>query len=551
MKANIFLTGFSGTGKSTVGRDTARRLGWRYVDTDTEIVRAAGKSIHAIFRDDSEARFRELERHSLAEACRGESQVVSTGGGIVTDEANRQLMEASGLIVCLEARPETIHDRLAAQDRDSGNTEVRPLLGGGLDRIRSLKSQRQQSYALAHWTVHTDALTPKEAADQVVEAWETMSRRQEVQDVDGDLVATVRTASGNYPVWVGWGILRELPERVRRVGTPGAAYVITDRGAYRHGRNAQIALEGGGIPAHIFTLPSGETSKTLEMANTLYGWLARLKAERGHMVLAVGGGVVGDVAGFVAATFLRGLAFAQVPTTMLAMMDASIGGKTAVDLPQGKNLVGAFYQPRLVLSDVETLRSLPDRELRSGWAEAVKHGLIMDEGLLRRFEEEREPILGLDPSVAADVIRRSVAIKADVVSRDERETLGLRVLLNYGHTIGHAIEAATGYSRFLHGEAVSLGMTAAAHISLGMGTLTGAEVERQRTLLKSYGLPVSASGLDREAIYDAVSMDKKTTAGSVRWVLLDGIGRAVTHADVPPGLVNDALDVVLSGNGGP
>ena len=157
----------------------------------------------------------------------------------------------------------------------------------------------------------------------------------------------------------------------------------------------------------------------------------------------------------------------------------------------------------------------------------------------------------MDPSVAADVIRRSVAIKADVVSRDERETLGLRVLLNYGHTIGHAIEAATGYSRFLHGEAVSLGMTAAAHISLGMGTLTGAEVERQRTLLKSYGLPVSASGLDREAIYDAVSMDKKTTAGSVRWVLLDGIGRAVTHADVPPGLVNDALDVVLSGNGGP
>ena len=219
------------------------------------------------------------------------------------------------------------------------------MLGGGLDRIRSLKSQRQQSYALAHWTVHTDALTPKEAADQVVEAWETMSRRQEVQDVDGDLVATVRTASGNYPVWVGWGILRELPERVRRVGTPGAAYVITDRGAYRHGRNAQIALEGGGIPAHIFTLPSGETSKTLEMANTLYGWLARLKAERGHMVLAVGGGVVGDVAGFVAATFLRGLAFAQVPTTMLAMMDASIGGKTAVDLQQGKNLVGASTSP--------------------------------------------------------------------------------------------------------------------------------------------------------------------------------------------------------------
>ena len=551
MKANIFLTGFSGTGKSTVGLETARRLGWRYVDTDTEIVRTAGKSIDAVFRDDSEARFRELERRSLAEACRGESQVVSTGGGIVMDEANRQLMEASGLVVCLEARPETIHDRLTAQDRDSGRAEVRPLLGGGLDGIRSLKSQRQQSYALAHWTVHTDLLTPKEAAGQIVEAWETMSRRSEAPDMGGDLAATVRTASGSYPIWVGWGILNELPERVKKVAAPGAAYVVTDRGAYRHGRNAQIALEGGGIPTHIFTLPSGETSKTLEMAKTLYGWLARLKAERGHMVLAAGGGVVGDVAGFVAATFLRGISFAQVPTTMLAMMDASIGGKTAVDLPQGKNLVGAFYQPRFVLSDVEVLQSLPGRELRSGWAEAIKHGLIMDEGLLRRFEEEREAVMALDPAVATDVIRQSVAIKADVVSKDEKETLGLRVLLNYGHTIGHAIEAATGYSRFLHGEAVSLGMTAAAHISLGMGTLTGAEVDRQRTLLELYGLPVSASGLDRGAIYDAVSMDKKTTAGSVRWVLLDGIGRAVTRTDVPTGLVDDALDVVLSGNGGP
>ena len=551
MKANIFLTGFSGTGKSTVGRETARRLGWRYVDTDAEIVRTAGKSIDAIFRDDSEERFRELERRSLAEACRGERQVVSTGGGIVTNEANRQLMEGAGLVVCLEAKPETIHARLAAQDCDSGRAEVRPLLGGRLDRIRFLKSQRQQSYALAQWTVHTDALTPIEAAEQVVGAWETMTRRNLAQDMDGDLAATVRTASGSYPVWVGWGVLSELPERVRRVGAPGAAYVITDRGAYRHGRNTQIALEGVGIPAHIFTLPSGEQSKTLEMADTLYGWLARLKAERGHMVLAVGGGVVGDLAGFVAATFLRGIAFAQVPTTMLAVMDASIGGKTAVDLPQGKNLVGAFYQPKLVLSDVETLRSLPDRELRSGWAEAIKHGLIMDDGLLRRFEEERKAILALDPVVATDVIRRSVAIKADVVSRDEKETMGLRVLLNYGHTIGHAIEAATGYSRYLHGEAVSLGMTAAAHISMGMGTLTGAEVERQRTLLESYGLPISTGGVDRAAILDAMSMDKKTTAGSVRWVLLDGIGKALTRSDVPLSLVDEALDGVLSENGEP
>ena len=277
----------------------------------------------------------------------------------------------------------------------------------------------------------------------------------------------------------------------------------------------------------------------------MYKWLADRKAERGHMILAVGGGVVGDLAGFVAATYLRGMPFAQVPTTLLAMMDAAIGGKVAVDLPQGKNLVGAFYQPRFVLSDVKTLGTLPARELTSGWAEAIKHGLILDKELLATFEKNIREIKSLDPEIATQIIRDSVAIKANIVSQDERETLGIRILLNYGHTIGHAIESATQYTQYLHGEAVSIGMMAAASISKSMGLLEASDVERQRTLLSNYGLPINVGALDTADILEAMKSDKKTSRGQINWVLLDGIGNAVTNNRVPDDYVMEALDFVL------
>ncbi len=356
-----------------------------------------------------------------------------------------------------------------------------------------------------------------------------------------DLAAIVRTASGDYPIWVGWNILDEIGERVRSVLDTNAAYIITDEGAHRQGRRAQFSLEAAGIPAHMFIMPAGETHKTLDTVRLIYGWLAERKAERGHLVVAVGGGVVGDLAGFVAATYLRGMPFAQVPTTLLAMMDASIGGKTAVDLPQGKNLVGAFYQPRFVLSDVSTLRSLPPRELASGWAEAIKHGLIVDEKLLTAFETQMQPLRALEPDIATGIIRRSVAIKANIVSQDERETLGIRILLNYGHTIGHAIESATGYQRFLHGEAVSIGMMGAAYIGEAMGMMSAAEVRRQRAVLAGYNLPLTCTDMDFAAVSAAMLSDKKTAGRTIRWVLLDGIGNATTRNDISPALVQDTL----------
>ena len=554
-RENVFITGFSGTGKTTTGHEVARLLGWKFVDTDDLIVASEGMAIEDIFSRHGEEEFRRIERETLETVARSRHQVVSTGGGVIMDERNRAVMDCAGVVVLLEARPDTLVRRLRQQEADEGDDLVaRPMLDAAdlVERIHSLKAQRQFNYTRAHWTVHTDFLSPTQAAEEVVRGFNmvnaslNMAESDSARMDDPDLAAEVRTSAGDYPLWVGWQLIDEVGERIRRIMDPGVAYIITDEGVYRQARRAQNSLEMSGIAAHLFVMPSGEQSKTLATAQHIYTWLAGLKAERGHLVLAVGGGVVGDLAGFVAATYLRGLPFAQVPTSLLAMMDAAIGGKTAVDLPQGKNLVGAFYQPKFVLADVSVLQTLPERELRSGWAEAIKHGLIMDDELLSTFESQTVEIQALEPEIATDVIRRSMAIKANVVSQDERETLGIRVLLNYGHTIGHGIEAATGYGQYLHGEAVSIGMMGAARIGNGMGLMSDGEVERQRSVLAAYGLPLSAPGVDPGSVLEAMRSDKKVAGGAIRWVLLDGIGNAITRNDVPAELVDDVLSGLMS-----
>ena len=544
MGPNIYLTGFSGSGKSTVGKQVAAMTGWTYRDTDDEIVAATGRAIEDIFREDGEAAFRKLERGVLESVSQGERQVISTGGGIVLDEGTRRTMDATGIIVCLEARADTIYLRLSGPDETHDEQVVRPLLQDSdpLRRIISLKAERQPLYALAQWTIHTDELSVTEVASEVVRARDICSNRaSSAESYEVDLAATVRTSSGDYPVWVGWGLSHTVGERIKSLIDPSAAYVITDNLVHRHARKIQMSMEAAGVPSHIFVMEAGERHKSLDTLSHIYRWLAERKAERGHLIVAVGGGVVGDVAGYAAATYLRGMPVVQAPTTLVAMMDAAVGGKTAVDLPQGKNLVGAFKQPEFVLADVEALSTLPERALVSGWAEAIKHALILDEPLLRVFEENVDAIAALEPETASDALRRSVAIKADVVSRDERETLGIRALLNYGHTTAHALEAVTGYERYLHGEAVSIGMMAAASISNRMGMLSDDDVLRQRSVLEAFGLPLKYRDADPAAMRDAMSMDKKTVGGRVRWVLLDGIGNAVTRSDVPPEFIDKAL----------
>ena len=298
---------------------------------------------------------------------------------------------------------------------------------------------------------------------------------------DADLAAVVKTSQRNYRVLVGQGILSKLPHEMRLAGLKRRAFIVADHALFpKVARAVQDTLETENFPAHLLAIPSGESTKSLDTAQHIYQWLASQRAERGDAIIAVGGGVTGDIVGFAAATWLRGVPIVQVPTTLAAMVDASLGGKVAVNLPAGKNLVGAFHQPWLVLSDIDLLDTLPQRELAAGWAEAIKHGLILNRELLNIIERNVESLLDLDGPLAVRVIRQSVAIKADVVSADEFETGDTRVLLNYGHTIGHAIEAVTGFGQFLHGEAVSVGMMGAVRITEMLGMIDPELVERQQ-----------------------------------------------------------------------
>ena len=362
-----------------------------------------------------------------------------------------------------------------------------------------------------------------------------------------DLAAEVHHSGGSYPVVAGWGLSNSLGDRFIDLGLTGTAYIITDENVMNlYARNVQRALQSRNVAAHCFIIPAGETSKSFELAQAIYSWLANLKAERGHTIISVGGGVAGELGGCIAATYLRGMAWVQVPTSMAAMVDASIGGKVAVNLPQAKNLVGAFYQPKGVFADVQSLSTLGKRELSEGWAEAIKHGFILDASLVDVFEEHAEALMDVEPEISTEVIRRSMAIKANVVSQDERETLGIRIMLNYGHTIGHALESSTEYGQFFHGEGVSVGMMGAASMAQEMGLHSQDIVDRQRRLLDRFNLPTSAKGVNVDDILKGMSLDKKVQDGSKRWVMLEEVGRSVVRTDVPEELVQKTVRELVS-----
>ena len=400
--------------------------------------------------------------------------------------------------------------------------------------------------------MHTDPLTIDEVAAECVRGFEIVgqSRRRKAgagYGVPRGESYEVSTSSARYSGYVGWGIIPSLGWRMKEAGLGGTAHVIADSTVFDlYGQQVAASLSEAGFATESFRLPPGEAIKTLEHAGHLYQWLASRRAERGHCIVAMGGGVAGDLAGFVAATYLRGMPVVQVPTTLLAMVDASIGGKTAVNLPEGKNLVGAFHQPRLVLADVQTLTSLPQRELRAGWAELVKHALILDRGLFAFLTENLDPLKMLHPELSTEAITRSAAIKARVVSADEKETSGFRALLNYGHTVGHALESVLAYEGLLHGEAVAIGMTAAADIASRMGMLHAGAVAEQRRMLEAFGLPVQAPPVDLGDMRSAMALDKKVAGKRINWVLLEEVGRAVNRDDVPEETVDAALAAVVA-----
>ena len=523
--SHIVLTGFMGAGKTSVGRTLALSLGYPFVDLDAEIERREGKRVSALFAERGESGFREAEHAALQALAEAPPSVIATGGGVVLREDNQVLLKELGTVVYLAVTPEEAMARL-------GGAGDRPLLAnGGLAAARDILAARLSLYAAT--------------ADHVVD---TGGR-----SVDG-VAAAVRAALGagaepallrvgeadspdGYDILIGPGLLESVGVRVR--GTVGAtsAAVVTDETVWGlFGPRVAASLASAGIRAREYVVPAGESSKSWEMTGELLEGFAAAGLDRTSVVVALGGGVVGDLAGLCAATYMRGLALVHVPTTLLAQVDSAIGGKTGVDLRAGKNLAGAFWPPRLVLADTDTLRTLSDAEWTNGLVEAAKTALLAGGEALTRFEVGAQSIRARDARAVGAMVRDAAAFKAAVVSADLREA-DARESLNLGHTLGHALEVLVGYGDIPHGLAVAEGMRFAARLA---ETVVDAETglrERTSRLLELIGagtgttaerLRSAAASLTPDSVLGAMKGDKKSRGGTVRFVLLERPG--VWHA---------------------
>lgn len=513
---NIILTGFMGTGKSTVGPIVAEKLGRVFIETDKEIEKAVGKSIPQIFAEDGEAAFRQLERNLCQTLASQQHLVIATGGGMVVDDDNRRLMLDSGFVVCLSADDDTLQARLS-------KSEERPLA----HNWQEVLERRRPVYNSIPHQVEVTGKSPTAIADEIIALWRLYQ---------GDTL-WVQSPDGAYPIIIQPQLLAQLDALAHPLKLDGHVVVITNETlAPLYGEAMVRRLS----KAHLLWMPDGEQYKTLEIVGRLYRDLVAVGADRNTTIIALGGGVVGDTVGFVAATYMRGLRFIQIPTSLLAMVDSSVGGKVGVDLPEGKNLVGAFKQPNAVLIDPEALKTLPLEQWRCGMAEVLKHGLLADAELLNPAFHT--------PNRAAELVRRAVKVKIDIVEQDPYER-SIRAHLNLGHTFAHAIEQASGFA-WSHGEAVGVGLLAAAMLSRELQLCDEALVGRIDDLLASVGLPRRIRGLAPETIYTAMATDKKWKQGRSRFILLRGIGQPVIVEGIERQTVIKVLAQLSSSEGG-
>ncbi len=356
-------------------------------------------------------------------------------------------------------------------------------------------------------------------------------------------VVKVSLGDRSYEISIGPRLLSRLGATCAKLGLGKRCAVISDRRvAPLYAKQAMQSLTAAGFEPVLVKVPDGETAKSLDVVQQCYDQLAKHRLERKSFIVALGGGVVGDLAGFVAATYLRGISFVQVPTTLLAQVDSSVGGKVGVNLKAGKNLVGAFHQPRAVLCDLDTLKTLPAREFRAGMAEVIKYGIIYDASFFRKLEQHLDKLMLRNPTLLEQTIARCCEIKADVVSQDETES-GLRAILNFGHTIGHAIEAISGYGKYLHGEAISIGQVAAAKLSTKLSGLKSDEAQRIEALFQQAGLPVSIklSAPEKKRLLAAMKLDKKVSGGEIKFVVAQSIGHVAWGQKVPERLIHEVL----------
>ncbi|AKT38926.1 3-dehydroquinate synthase [Chondromyces crocatus] len=501
-----------GAGKTTTGRLAAARAGVSFVDLDEAIADEARASVAAIFAEGGEAAFRAREREVLRRllADRG-PRVIALGGGTLLDPVLRREATAAACVVALVAPVSTLLERVRVGS-------PRPLLDRAPDReaqVRALLAERAPVYAEAHAQVGSDA-APEVVVEAVLRAW-------------ADRPLLVPLGARTYGVRFAGDAFPSIADAVRALH-PSGVFVVTDEtvgGLW--GASLSRGLTTAGLaPRAVVTLPPGEEHKRLASVERALATILAAGADREALLVAHGGGVITDLGGFTAATLLRGVRWVAAPTTLLAMVDASVGGKTGVDLGEAKNAVGAFHQPAAVVLGPEQLATEEERGFRSGLSEAVKAACVGDAVLLDLLEGEAERVLARDPEVIGEVIRRSVAVKAGIVARDEHEA-GERMLLNLGHTLGHALEAEGGFRRLRHGEAVSLGLVGELRAGKALGVTPAALVERVVTLLERLGQPTRLAEQPILAALPLIGLDKKRRGGGVRSVLLREAGDAVVE----------------------
>jgi 3-dehydroquinate synthase len=540
----IFLIGLSGSGKSTVGGLLAKILHWGFIDTDSLLEERCDMPVGQVLVEYGEQRFRQMESEALHSTANQDRVVIATGGGAIIAEANREFMQEHGLTVYLEVPVEVAWQRVLEQFQKSGQAVVRPLVVGvdGQQRLRELYAARKQWYEQATASLNTDEDAPEIIAERIV-AFALANGLLSSASLPREVVAK-QLGRVTSQAQIEWGGLHHLPQTLQSSRFSKRVFIVTDADVgYMYIEPMQKILVGGGFTPQVFIVPAGESSKSLRCWEQILDWLVELKAEQQEPILALGGGVVGDLAGFVAATYHRGVPLVQIPTSLLAQVDAAIGGKTGINHPLGKNLIGAFYQPKLILVDPAFLMTLPERAYREGWAEIVKYGMILDAALFEMLEKQTSLLHARDASLLTKIITRCIQLKMDVVHRDERDA-GLRNILNYGHTFGHALEALTDYGTFLHGEAVSIGMEVAAQVAATRGLLSHEDALRQHELLQALHLPVQCPGIDTESILVKMQRDKKVWEGRMRWVLPTTIGHVGVYDDIPLEVVQDAIESV-------
>ena len=538
---DLVLVGLPGSGKSAVGRRLSRRHEATFVDLDEEIERDAGRPIPSIFAEEGEQGFRDRERRAVealgpADSRPGLTRVIATGGGAPVDPRNRWRLYRGRMAAWLDAPPEILAQRVRR------SAVPRPLLGGHdpVATMRGLAATRAPFYGPA---IRVNGIVG------LAGIVETLERHLDDPIPGGTVLLRAETAQGSYELGDGTaaaGVVAALGGLEAR-----RAILVSEPRAWEvAGAALADALRAAGIPTELILLPRGEDAKRLGVIEDAARQLARLRAERTDPIVAIGGGALGDAAGFLAATWLRGVPLVHVPTTLVAQLDSSIGGKTAVDLPEGKNLVGAFHQAAAIVTDVAFLRTLEPRELRAALGEAVKMGTLGDERLLELLESDG-PALAAGASeafasgVMAELVERCAMAKIEVVTADEREQGG-RISLNLGHSLAHAIETVAEFRGILHGEAVAYGLRAALRIGVAVGVTPPERTERVERLLDGLGLGSAALPYPAGVVLDAVAADKKHRGGQLRWVLATARGWTV-RADIPSDVVAAAAGSVLAG----